>query len=786
MIAETPHSRPFRVGGWHVQPALDTIARDGTTTKLVPKTMQVLAYLAQRAGEVVTQDDIEKSVWPNVIVTPSSVYQAIADLRRALGDDRRDPTYISTVPRKGYRLIATVTWSPADSTQQRAVTETVEISAYPAPVLPLEAPASTPSQPPTTWTKRASALRIGAMLGSIAIAVLALAFAWPRLLGHGEIGPAAVSAEDLSIAVLPVTDMSAQSSEAHFADGLTEELLNTLAQIPGLKVTARTSAFAFKGRNEDVRSIGKALSARYILESSVRRDRSLVRVTAQLIDSRDGYHLWSKAYDRPVGDVLRVQEEIAHAVASSLRITLSRESAAGLAARQPQAADALDLYLLGRHYQRRRTPESVVTAIEHQHRAVAADPTFALAYAGLADAYTMSFYFNKRTLAETVALVEPLIEAGLRLNSNLPELYTARSLVRSETGQHALAQQDLEKAIALNPNYADAHYRLGIAYEYDGRSRDALRALSKAAELDPLRPSLHVRRCLVLQYLGLYGEARAACGRASELAPDEPDAYWTAGLITVPSGQLDLTIEGYRKALQLAPQRIDLLEEVSWLYLDAGRPLEAKVAMDAAVAVQGGSAAGSAYLERARWILAEESRDDPQRLRKYLAASALAESNEPDKLIDFALLCLVAGQPERASIATQRAVHSTSFNLAQLRNVWDARWGRSHLLTLALTARATGDTAAERRYIDNLAEFLDHLERNGHLWHGLHYLRANVHALQGRSDAALGELKKAEQLGWRRAWWARHDPALAPLRGNSRFESWLRSLEARSRPTTSV
>ncbi len=813
MTAETSHSRSFQVGDWQVDPALDTISRDGTSTKLVPKTMQVLTYLAQRAGEVATQEEIEKCVWPNVIVTPSSVYQAIADLRRALGDNRREPTYISTVPRKGYRLIATVTWShPAAPTSQRPALDAptavvIEATATPAPPAdPVEVPqravtetaengtssapfsssASTPSAPPLTWTKRTSALRIGATVGGIALAALVVAFGWLRLLGGGEVSPMAASAPALSIAVLPVTDFSEHGSEAHFADGLTEELLNTLAQIPDLKVTARTSAFAAKERNEDVRDIGKALGARYVLESSVRRDRSLVRVTAQLIDSLDGYHLWSKTFDRPAGDVLRVQEEIAHAVASSLQITLTRESAASFAARQPKTVDALELYLLGRHYQVQRTPDSIAKAIDYQRRAIAADPGFALAYAGLADAYNMSYYYSDRELAETVALVEPLIEEGLRLNPNLPELYAARATIRNESLQLALARQDLEKVIALNPNYAEAYVRLGIAHDYDGRPRDALRAFAKAAELDPLNSVVHGRRCLALQNLGRYREARAACDRATELAPDLPNGYVTTGLIALSSGQLELAIDGYRQALQRAPHRIDLLVGLGWLYLDVGRPLDAKATMDAALAAQGGSAAGSVYLERARWLLTEGSSGAPQRLREYLDASALAESSDPDTLIDFALLCLVAGQPERANIAAQRAVHATDFSLARLRDVWHARWGRSHLLTLALTARAAGDTAAEQRYIQTLAEFLDHLERNGHVLHGLHYLRANVLALQGRSEAAIRELQKAEELGWRRAWWARHDPALASLRRDPRFEEWLKSLQARSKSTSSV
>jgi transcriptional activator of cad operon len=273
-----------QIGDWLVNPALDTLCRGTETYKLEPRMMRLLLHLANAAGAVVSIDRLLSEVWTGVVVGPASVYQAVSQLRKLLGDVDPDPTYIATVPRRGYRLVAPVRRSAAE-----AMSLTTEVVSF--------APAA----------RRWVAMVLGGM--TLLAFILAGSSNWRP-------SPTEWSA---SIAVLPFIDMTAEKSEQSFCDGLTEELSSRLAQIPTLRVAARTSAFAFRGRGEDVRRIGKALDTDHILEGSVRRSGNHLRVTVQLVDARNGYHLWSVHYDRAADDAINVQEDISRSVAEHLQ-----------------------------------------------------------------------------------------------------------------------------------------------------------------------------------------------------------------------------------------------------------------------------------------------------------------------------------------------------------------------------------------------------------------------------------------------------------------------------------
>ena len=304
-------STSLRIGAWRVDPALDQISKDGNTVKLERRAMQLLLCLAEHAGQVVSVEQLLDEVWAGVVVTPDSVYHAVAALRRMLGDDTKEPTYIANVPRRGYRLIAPVApW--------------VEVPQMPVEDSP--SPAAEPARATLAITKTGLPWRRFATVLSIAL-VLALGYIviykfWLSKSVTTEQPPAAaatMAATEKSIAVLPFTDMSEKHDQEYFADGMAEEILDLLAKIPGLTVVGRTSSFQFKGKNEDLRTIGTRLGVAYVLEGSVRRSADRVRVTAQLIDTRDGTHLWSETYDRPANDVLLMQGEIATTLSRSLR-----------------------------------------------------------------------------------------------------------------------------------------------------------------------------------------------------------------------------------------------------------------------------------------------------------------------------------------------------------------------------------------------------------------------------------------------------------------------------------
>jgi transcriptional activator of cad operon len=334
---DRPTSIPLRIGDWCVNPTYGQISRGDEVVRLEARTMRLLLCLAQRAGEVASIDDLLDEVWSGVVVTPDSVYQAVASLRRLLGDDARQPAYIATVPRLGYRLVAPVSpWvdesiaanapSPAsrDEVPAASITDARRsASAHGGAVGPGDASAA---HAPSAARGTSPSRRRGALLVAAVALCLTLLVAF---LFHGktasnhDLGSTA-AAPPKSVAVLPFLDLTTQEmNEEYFADGMTEELIDKLSKIPGLRVPPPTSSFYFKGKQLKLADIAKALGVVYVLDGSVRKSQATLRIAARLIRADDGYVIWSETYDRPVDNKLNVQDDIAGEVAKALRASIN-------------------------------------------------------------------------------------------------------------------------------------------------------------------------------------------------------------------------------------------------------------------------------------------------------------------------------------------------------------------------------------------------------------------------------------------------------------------------------
>jgi len=288
----------LRIGAWRINPASGQISREGETVRVEARTMRLLLCLADRAGEVVSIDELLERVWTGVIVTPDSVYQAITSLRRLLRDDPKQPIYIATVPRLGYRMVATVSpW--------------VE-----PPII-----SSTAPQCPDSGThSRRNRTLLGAGAALAGVFVVAL-FVYGRIGDkvHAASNPDATSAEN-SVAVLPFLDLTSESmDQEYFADGMTEELIDRLSKIPGLRVPPPTSSFYYKGKKVSVADIAKSLGVAYVLDGSLRKSASTMRVAARLVRADSGFVVWTETYDRRLDDILKVQDDIAGEVTKALR-----------------------------------------------------------------------------------------------------------------------------------------------------------------------------------------------------------------------------------------------------------------------------------------------------------------------------------------------------------------------------------------------------------------------------------------------------------------------------------
>jgi|SRR6185369_12866367 transcriptional activator of cad operon len=280
-----PPPKTLRIGDWFVNPLSGEIARGEERVRLEARTMRLLLCLAATPGEVVSIDALLNQVWSGVVVTPDSVYQAVAALRRLLGDDAKQPAYIVTVPRLGYRLVA--------------------------PVEPLS------DAPPAPRPARAGS-RMYVVLALGILLVGALAYYLVAARNPAGQATADAAAAPKAIAVLPFLDLTDDMNEEPFADGMTEELINKLSKVKGLRVPSPTASFYFKGKQLTVAEIARSLHVTYVLDGSVRKSGDTLRVAARLVRADDGYVVWSEHYDRPVGDKLMVQDDIASEVTSAL------------------------------------------------------------------------------------------------------------------------------------------------------------------------------------------------------------------------------------------------------------------------------------------------------------------------------------------------------------------------------------------------------------------------------------------------------------------------------------
>lgn len=345
---ERPATTVLRIGDWRVDPKSGQISRDGETARVEARTMRLLLCLAEHAGEVVSIEDVLNQVWPEVTVAPDSVYQAVASLRRLLGDDPKQPTYIATVPRLGYRMMATVgPW-----TEQSDLPNEPEQSIRLADSSRLDSETGHSNRvlPTTTYAPRFGLRRVAGFTGSglrwvagATLFVVLLAFTVVFLI-HGDVAngshsssPPSAAASNVpqpqkanqaieSIAVLPFLDLTEGMGHGEFADGMTEELIDKFSKIQGLRVPSPTSSFYFKDKQIPVADIARTLGVAYVLDGSVRKSGSRVRVAARLIRANNGYVIWSETYDRPFHDILMVQDDIAGAVTKALKASLEAGS----------------------------------------------------------------------------------------------------------------------------------------------------------------------------------------------------------------------------------------------------------------------------------------------------------------------------------------------------------------------------------------------------------------------------------------------------------------------------
>ncbi len=521
-------SSSLRIGAWRVDPALDQISKDGNTVKLERRAMQLLLCLAAHAGQVVSVEQLLDQVWAGVVVTPDSVYHAIAALRRMLGDDSHDPTYIANVPRRGYRLIATVApWVEASN---------VPVESSPSPAVePVPVTLAVPNTG-LPWRRFAAVLSI---VFAVALSYVVVDKLWRSKLVTAEHPTAATTpaVSDKSIAVLPFVDMSEKKDQEYFADGMAEEIINLLSKVPDLRVPARTSSFYFKGKSTKVPDIARELSVAHVLEGSIRRSGNQIRVTAQLVRADTGYHLWSETYDRNLSDVFAVQDDIANAVVQALQITLM----GGPLTRQrggTQNLEAYQLYLRAQSTELQNTRASLEAGQEYLKQAIKLDPGFGHAWSALAVTTLVMADWGILSPKDGYERARELAQHALQLSPDLANAHFALQYVhRTYDWDWAAAEAEGRQGLALDPTNTFGLMFAGMTSGTLGHWDNAERQVRSALVRDPFYTYAYLNLGTVLYGAGRFADAEVAYRKLLELAPNFAWAHQYLGKTLLAEGK---------------------------------------------------------------------------------------------------------------------------------------------------------------------------------------------------------------------------------------------------------
>jgi serine/threonine-protein kinase len=384
-----------------------------------------------------------------------------------------------------------------------------------------------------------------------------------------------------SIAVLPFVNMSADAENEYFCDGMVEELIDALTKVAGLWVASRSSAFQFKGEAHDIRKVGEQLNVSHVLEGSVRKAGTRLRITAQLIKADDGYHLWSEKYDRELEDIFAIQEEITGKIVQQLKIKLAGEPGAPRVKLYTQNIDAYTLYLKGRFYWNQRTEEGIKKGIEHFQQAIDTDSNYAVAYAGVADCYNILVITGADPPQECWQKAKSAATKALEIDDELAEAHASLALVRMYYEWDWLeAEREFKRAIGLNPNYPTAHQWYAEYLAAMSRPDEAVAEIKRAQELDPLSVMVVTAVGIIFYYARQYDQAIGPLRKAIEMNPNFPPAHRVLGWVCEQQGLSEETIAAFQNAVTTSGRNVSMLADLGRADGLSGEKGEAQKGLD--------------------------------------------------------------------------------------------------------------------------------------------------------------------------------------------------------------
>jgi TolB-like protein/DNA-binding winged helix-turn-helix (wHTH) protein/Tfp pilus assembly protein PilF len=544
----------FRFGVFQLDARAGELHKRGMRLPIQGLPIQVLCILLQHAGKLVTREELRNQLWPpdTFVDFDHSLHNAIARLREALGDSSTSPRFIETVPRKGYRFVGDV--------------EDTSMGASDS--------AEGPAQPKVVAATRPARSRLWVPLGAAAI-ILAIGSAV-----YVRDRRADVPLRPHSLAVLPLENLTGQADQEYLVDGMTDELITSLAKIGSLRVISRTSIMPYKSVRKPLREIARELNVDAIVEGTLSRSGSHVRITARLIDAATDRLLWGENYDRELGDAVALQNQIATAIATELPARLTPGERARLASAHSVDPAAYELYLKGRYFWVKRTEESFRRAMDYFRQAIDRDPGYAAPYSGLADCFVLfgsSFDVGGRAPSDVQPKARAAALKALELDDSLGDAHSSLAYVKLNydwdwTG----AEAEFKRSLTLNPGYAHGHHWYAHLLLSSGRQDEALAESTRALELDPLSPIINVHLAWHYLYTRQYDRALDQATKTLDLDPSYALAHWYRGLAFGQKGMYVEALRELERARELLPGNPAVRSDIGYVHAVAGNEREAE------------------------------------------------------------------------------------------------------------------------------------------------------------------------------------------------------------------
>jgi TolB-like protein/DNA-binding winged helix-turn-helix (wHTH) protein len=519
---------PIRFGIFEVQ--ADELRRQGLRIKLQDQPFQILIMLLERPGEVVGREELQKRLWPadTFVDFDRGLNRAVNKLREALGDNSESPRFIETLARRGYRFIGPV-----------------EIAvATPPPSLPQIEPAQPVQSSQKRWPLAAAAMLAAALFLSLGLNLWGIRDRLAGLRPHSRIE---------SIAVLPLQNLSSDPAQDFFADGMTDGLITEVARIGSLRVISRTSIMRYKGAHKPLPEIAKELGVDAVVEGTIMYSGQKVRITAQLIRASDDRHLWSEKYERDLGDALKLQGEVASAIADQIKIKLTTQQQQTLLRARRVEPRAYEAYLEGSYFGSKVSEDSLNQSVALLTHAIELDPNYAQGYAGLSHSYYVIGMLGLHPAGEAYSKAKAAAVKALELDPSVAEAHnTLAEVKRGYDWDWAGAERDYKRALELNPSYALAHAGYAGVLSNMGRHEEAIAQARLARELDPVSVSSNTALGRILFRARRYDESIAACRKAIALDPNDASPLWWMALSQEQKREFPVAIVELEKAVSLS------------------------------------------------------------------------------------------------------------------------------------------------------------------------------------------------------------------------------------------